>query len=936
MILCGASIMKNSNIFLLSTLFIIILNVTYAIASDNSRLVPALKNPYPAIFTSIEQRSRDILWSQIPNPANAVGVSCQLDSVYPFESDVADDIDPDGTGWAIDSVRTWWSNWGGFYGWYNVPNIHFLVYADSGTTPPQPVDSPFVELVVESTYYTATSIGTDQWIVDMELPSAVELAFGEKYWIEVQPSNVFTMNGQTGWMSEVGIGNGQDLYQRFPEAGIDIWTSATAIQGLPYEAGFELIGSPLPTLITWDFETGQQGWLHTNGTLWPAAWTIFDSQYKSSAGYVCPAPGDSSMWIDSDAASGIWVHDTALSPILIPLSNTDWLFYGLCFNSIDGGDWYEVGLKYYDGSSWESAPLQVYTTDVSSQLDSVDISAYKTYELIQIYLYYDDNNTTAWYAAFDNVTIHAVISQDVHDVGVNAVHIPPYVPPGNITEVSAQYCNFGDFNESFLVGITIDSSGINIYNETTNVILDAATDTVITFIPWTACLTPGVIYDGYAFAYLVADINPTNDTMEFQTIIASHFWEVLDSLPVISSGHYGATLHDSSYMVFGIHQTGQYLNDTYIYNIIDDTWTQGPDNPYGCGAHGMAFGVNGTYYRFGGSDYMIMPNNRVDIYNPSTGIWSSGAALPDSNMDMAGGVYQDSLVYMFGGGNWVGFTPVRNDVYFYDVYLDTWTEATPFPGVARGCCGAGVIDTFAIVVGGYDGTFDYLDDYVVGVIDSDDPSSIAWGSVTTIPGGFEGRCRFCYAVDPLIDKELWVAAGRGTTNPQCPDIWSYNPYTDTWTNWNTPMNCPIAFVSSVPMTYTTFGDIGFFVAGGYTGPYINYHEVFHTSVFGIEETPLPQNVASTFGFTTRMQNPTNKYSGFTYTTTKPGKVLIRIYDNAGRAVKTLADRMHEPAGTKTVYWNAQDNAQRIVANGVYFVRLEAEEEATTLKIILIK
>jgi hypothetical protein len=199
----------------------------------------------PLIGRKAIENMRGVLWAQIPD-TTAPGHACQLDSINPFEADICDDIEPTGSGWAIDSVTSYWSNWNGFSSWANVPNIHFLVYADSGIATPHPVDSPFVEVVVQQANYTATQIAAGVngvFRVDMELPSTVVLPGGVRYWIEVQPSMDFSVGGQTGWQEEVAIGNGQESYNRFPLLGTDPWATATTTFGSTYEAGFILYGS---------------------------------------------------------------------------------------------------------------------------------------------------------------------------------------------------------------------------------------------------------------------------------------------------------------------------------------------------------------------------------------------------------------------------------------------------------------------------------------------------------------------------------------------------------------------------------------------------------------------------------------------------------------------------------------------------------------------
>jgi hypothetical protein len=66
-----------------------------------------------------------------------------------------------------------------------------------------------------------------------------------------------------------------------------------------------------------------------------------------------------------------------------------------------------------------------------------------------------------------------------------------------------------------------------------------------------------------------------------------------------------------------------------------------------------------------------------------------------------------------------------------------------------------------------------------------------------------------------------------------------------------------------------------------------------------------------------------------------GKVAIRIFDVAGRLVKTLVDG-HETYGQKTITWDGTNESGGHVASGVYFCRMEAPGFAKTVKVTLIR
>ncbi|MCK4940947.1 T9SS type A sorting domain-containing protein [candidate division WOR-3 bacterium] len=103
---------------------------------------------------------------------------------------------------------------------------------------------------------------------------------------------------------------------------------------------------------------------------------------------------------------------------------------------------------------------------------------------------------------------------------------------------------------------------------------------------------------------------------------------------------------------------------------------------------------------------------------------------------------------------------------------------------------------------------------------------------------------------------------------------------------------------------------------------------------GIEEMPS-RDTPVTLGFTPTMANPVRGHSTIAYTTTTLGRVSLRVYDSAGRLVKTLVNSV-EQAGAKTVMWDARDDNRRAVANGVYFLKLEANNQAAVHKLILVK
>jgi flagellar hook assembly protein FlgD len=66
-----------------------------------------------------------------------------------------------------------------------------------------------------------------------------------------------------------------------------------------------------------------------------------------------------------------------------------------------------------------------------------------------------------------------------------------------------------------------------------------------------------------------------------------------------------------------------------------------------------------------------------------------------------------------------------------------------------------------------------------------------------------------------------------------------------------------------------------------------------------------------------------------------GRVTLRIYDVAGRLVRTLADGVETP-GRKTAIWDGKSNRGQRVASGVYFYRMTAPGFEKTSRMVMMK
>jgi flagellar hook assembly protein FlgD len=83
-------------------------------------------------------------------------------------------------------------------------------------------------------------------------------------------------------------------------------------------------------------------------------------------------------------------------------------------------------------------------------------------------------------------------------------------------------------------------------------------------------------------------------------------------------------------------------------------------------------------------------------------------------------------------------------------------------------------------------------------------------------------------------------------------------------------------------------------------------------------------------------NPFNPETTIRYSLSKPGRVVLRIYNASGALVRTLVDEPR-PAGSYTARWNGADDAGRRLGSGVYFYEIQtASGFRDARKLVLLK
>jgi len=105
-------------------------------------------------------------------------------------------------------------------------------------------------------------------------------------------------------------------------------------------------------------------------------------------------------------------------------------------------------------------------------------------------------------------------------------------------------------------------------------------------------------------------------------------------------------------------------------------------------------------------------------------------------------------------------------------------------------------------------------------------------------------------------------------------------------------------------------------------------------ILGIEEGGSSGNPAG-YVLDQNIPNPFSNLTAIGFALPKTGHVSLKIYDIAGKLIKTLADGIYSPS-YYTTYWNGRDESGCKVCSGVYFYILETDDFSATKKLILTK
>jgi thiol-disulfide isomerase/thioredoxin len=117
------------------------------------------------------------------------------------------------------------------------------------------------------------------------------------------------------------------------------------------------------------------------------------------------------------------------------------------------------------------------------------------------------------------------------------------------------------------------------------------------------------------------------------------------------------------------------------------------------------------------------------------------------------------------------------------------------------------------------------------------------------------------------------------------------------------------------------------------------YQAAHIKISNLERVDIEDDyqpeLPGSFALSQNYPNPFNASTIIDYKLEKESPVDLAVYDLGGRKVAQLAGDV-QSAGSHSVIWNGQDDNGKAVSTGIYFYRLQTNEQSVTKRMTLLK
>ncbi|PKO11180.1 MAG: hypothetical protein CVU40_00120 [Chloroflexi bacterium HGW-Chloroflexi-2] len=273
-------------------------------------------------------------------------------------------------------------------------------------------------------------------------------------------------------------------------------------------------------------------------------------------------------------------------------------------------------------------------------------------------------------------------------------------------------------------------------------------------------------------------LSPSNEPERGITVaeleeLSSQRWTTIQNLPDAIS-NMGFVRYENKFLIFGGVSENSISDKLHIYDLDDDTWTEGANLPIALKDIQVAI-LGERIYLPGGIDNTNEVKSGLLIYNPRSNKWEEGGELPIPVSAYALVPYEGKI-YLFGGFDGKNYL---DSIYVFDPGIDEWILFGSME-TNRAYSSAVVLGGQIHLMGGKNES-GILVDHTVYYPQRELSGEDAWEDAAELP---EAR----YGMNSIVLADMIYTAGGKNSNEEFLPVIQYLPPRDSWLEVETAPN----------------------------------------------------------------------------------------------------------------------------------------------------
>lgn len=383
------------------------------------------------------------------------------------------------------------------------------------------------------------------------------------------------------------------------------------------------------------------------------------------------------------------------------------------------------------------------------------------------YIEYLCDSNPANHIPQDSTTLLFIYPQYQYDAGLINLSPNGRVYKGSTIIPEIMVINSGEEYANFDIYLTIDSAGIEVYQNSTSIMLNLSQVDTLQFPSFTVGSDDGIRYEMTAYIDYTDDEYSGNDTIT--EVLETTLWQQCANRPTSELCHaiVFSDYNNRLYSFGGYHSNRTMTDSVYSYDPVSDIWyshTPLPEPMYWIDASA----VDNYIYILGGHDDWTALDSIIR-YNIITDSYDIVNHLHVPVLASSQVVYRDSLIYCLGGIN--ELSSAISTVQIYDIQNDTVLYGTSMP-MTLSRSAAVITDSIIWITGGQT-----VDSLYYGIINSSNPTEIAWYAGNALPGQIYNNS--ATAIKYNNEWYIQIIGGR-RDGSVTGEVWEYSVSNDTW------------------------------------------------------------------------------------------------------------------------------------------------------------